>query len=133
MWLAMCLWHLPVYGVLATTGAIVSQNSSPYLEAIFLTFANVSMAGVLGIFELIWLGLIAAAQKDDLWSNDAVVKEIAGYSASTALTAYLQIETINKVRMWYYAKDYTWDDLKESACTENDVDCDEEESSDVAT
>jgi hypothetical protein len=61
MWLGMCLWHLPVYGTLALSGAALQGVSVPWIEAVFLTFSNVSMLGILGIFEVIFLGLIAAA------------------------------------------------------------------------
>jgi hypothetical protein len=66
MWLAMCLWHLPVY-----TGIAVSQTSilalqeagtqQAWLDTALLVLANVSMLGVLGIFAAIFAGLIYSA------------------------------------------------------------------------
>ena len=133
VYLGMSVWHMPVYTALTVSGsAALYATTSPFLESIFLLFANISMLGVLGIFELIFVGLIAAAQYDEIWEVDSVKSQILAYSASTALTAYLQLETINGVRRWYYQKDYSQDDIKNSFCDENDADCGDDEDTEPA-
>lgn len=72
------------------------------------------MFGVLGVFETIFLGLIWAAQRDNLWDVGSNQTNILAYSASTALTAYLEIEVINTVRQWFYNKEYSRDELENS-------------------
>lgn len=65
-WLGMCLFHLPLYSVIAASGTAIKalnekDKKEPVLEAAFFTASNLTMFGVLGVFETIFLALVAVA------------------------------------------------------------------------
>lgn len=93
-WLVMCLWHLPVYAAIATSGTAIlalkdEGKAEAWIDTALLLATNLSMIGVLGVFEGIFALLIWSAEKDNLWDQEDTKSSIIWYSAQTALTAYL--------------------------------------------
>ena len=114
-----------MYASIVTLGGVSLWQSIPAVEAGVLLFANISMLGIFGIFELLIIALFVSGALTGVFDGEdrySYLWEFGIYTFNTLVTAYVQIETVNGLRIWFYEKGYSWDEIKESFC-DGDEEC----------
>lgn len=121
---AITIWHLTIYSVLAGLGFTSFFLPSPWIEALVLLFANVSMLGIFGVFELFIIALGVAGVLEGLFEDEdeqaTYISNFVIYTLNTLVTGYVQVETINGLRIWFYEKEYSMEDIWASFCEDSD-------------